>query len=408
MPITYDDNGLLVQTQTQIRDETFDELDAALGVPVHRNPAEDPLAQLVETLAEAEALSQQALAALYRARDPDGAIGRPLDAAVSPTVRKGETFSYVNGTLTFSGAATVSNGYRVRNSDTNDVWEVTDGPHTRADAGTLPAQVTAVEPGEKLAAAGTTWSAVTVVANVDGFTNPSESATVGRVRELDTSLQRRRKREIYAEGQGPLGAIQGAVLRAEGTGVVTARAYHNPNTYPADADGIPWKAINVVVETSPTTPTTTQADAIRRAIWGALGGGGYAYGTDVVGTVTDSEGNAQPVAFDLVDVLDIVLDIDLITSTSEQAVSPNATSVVAAAVLALAQAEHQESGRDVLALDYSGEVARLKAAGLVTGVDSVVVRMSIDPASPSEVAKIPVSIRQRASFDAERITVIEA
>lgn len=410
MPITYDENGLAIQTQTEIRDELFDELDGAFGVPMHRNPAEDPLAQLVESVCEAEALSQQALLALHRARDPDGAIGRPLDASLglTGTRRKGETYSYVNGTLTFSGAATVPNGYQIRNDATNEVWEVTDGPHTRPDAGTLSAQVTAVEPGEKLAAAGSTWSNVSVVANVDGFTNPSESATVGRDRETDANAQRRRKRELYAQGQGPLGAIEGALLRAEGTGIVGARVYHNPDTSPVDSDGIPFKAINAVLETSPTTPTSEQETAIRAALFSALGGGGQAYGTDVVGYHTDSEGTAHEVNFDLVSVLNIKLKLTLITSTSEKAASPNLTAVVAAAVLELAQAEHQESGRDVLKLDYSGEVARLKAAGLISGVAAVTVEMSIDPATPTEVDLIPVSIRQRAAFDAARIEVVTA
>lgn len=405
--ITYDENGLATQTQVEVRDELFESLDGRFGFPLHRDPTEDPLANVVEAVAELEALTQQALLSLHSSLDPNGARGRPLDARVglTGTTRDGATRSQVDGLLTFTGAATVPNGARYRHGPTSTIWEVTDGPHVAVGAGTIAATLTAIEPGPLEADAASSWANVTVIANVTGFTNPSESAIPGRQRELDVDLRRRRNDELYAQGQGPLAAVQGAVSDVDG--VIGCRAYHNPSTFPEDANGIPLKAINVVVETSPAVPTGDQQDAIRAAIWSALGGGGEAFGTSYTGTVTDTEGVAQPVAFDVVANVDIWIEIDLVTTGAEVAITPNIENVVAAAVLALATASYSVAGRDVLALDYSGEVARLQALGLISGVVGVNVRLAIDPDSPAPVTSLAIGIREKPAFDALRIAVAQ-
>ncbi len=49
------------------------------------------------------------------------------------------------------------------------------------------------------------------------------------------------------------------------------------------------------------------------------------------------------------------------------------------------------------------------AAGTIAGVDGVVVKLGFDPpGTPTPVTKLNVGIRERASFDAARITVTEA
>jgi hypothetical protein len=414
MPIQLTEDGLEVQTQTEINDEVSAALRAQplLGPNVHLDPTESVLGQVVGVVVELEALTQQAMASLHRSMDRGGAIGRPLDARVglTGTTRKGRTKSQVDGLLTFTGAATVPNLARYKHVDTNTIWEVTDGPHTRVGAGTEAATLTAIDSGTLEAAAASDWTNVTIIANVTGFTNPSEAAIKGRVREVDEQVRRRSQRELYSQGQGPLAAIEGAVLKVDG--VVNARCYHNPSTSPTDSDGIPFKAINVVVETSPSTPTVDQQQAIGEAIFSALGGGGEAYGTDYTVDVVDAEGTVHEVSFDVVTNVDIWIEIDLVTSTSEVAVSPQIDEVVADAVLALALEEHTVAGRDVKTIDYSGEASRLLALGLIgdpagiTGVDGVAVRVGLsDP--PAVTTKLSIGIRSKPSFDAARITVQE-
>jgi hypothetical protein len=408
MTVTLDENGLNIQTQQEITEERAQLLRDRFGVNI-RTDSDSLMGQLNNIDGELLALVQQALLALYRSIDPAGAIGRALDARLTLTgsTRLGATFSVVDGVLTFSSAGTMSNGDLIENDGTKDQWQLTDGPHTAVGPfpEVIPAQFTTVETGPKIALAGTTWNPITIVAGLDGFTNPSDDAEPGRDLESDADARQRRIIELYSQGQGPLAAIQGVVSKVDG--VVSVRVYHNPTVSPADADGIPFKAFNVVVETNPPTPTASIEQAIYDAIWSTMGAGGEAYGTDFTGTSTDTEGVAQPVAFDTVDVDDIVLELDLVTSTTEDAVSENLATVVAEEVLAQAQARFEGVGRDVLADDFVGIVFEMKKAGTISGVDAVNVRMSIDPAPAAAVAKLVIDIRSKADFDSANLTVAE-
>lgn len=407
MTITLNEDGLNIQTQVEIIDERAELLRAVFGVNI-RTDADSVMGQINNVDAELLALLQQAVLALYRSIDPAGAIGRALDARLTLTgsSRLGATFSVVDGVLTFSSAGTMNNGDLISNAGTNEQWQLTDGPHVAAGPfpEVIPAQFTASETGPKIALANTVWNAVTIIAGLDGFTNPSDDAEVGRNLETDADARTRRITELYSQGQGPLVAVQGVVSKVDG--VVSVRVYHNTSLV-VDADGIPGKALNVVVETNPIVPTAAIEQAIYDAIWSAQGAGVEVHGTDFVGTTTDSEGVAQPSAFDTVSIDDILVEIDLTTSTSEDAVTPNVASVVAAEVLAQAQARFELAGRDVLRDDFVGIVIEMQKAGTISGVDAVTVRLSIDPAPPAAVAKVPISIRNKSDFDSPNVTVIE-
>jgi hypothetical protein len=408
MTLQLDGDGLQTQTQQQIADELAELLRDQFGVNLVTS-TDSLMGQIVNILAELRAIDQQALLSVYRSFDPNGAQGAALDARLTLTgsVRQGALSSVVDGVLTFSGVATMSNGDLIKNDGNASLWELTDGPHT--SAGPFPeviaAQFTAVETGPTLANAGTTWSEVTVIPDLDGFTNASDDANPGRSQETDADARKRRLVELYSQGQGPLATLRGAVSKV--VGVTTARVYHNPTINPIDADGIPFKAFNVVVETNPSVPGAALQQAIFDAIWSSTGGGGYAYGSDFVGQVVDSEGTPQPAAFDTVTLRDVELEIDLVTSTSEDPITANIEAVVAEQIIAIAQANHELAGRDVRALDYSGIVYALLAAGTISGVDAVVVRMSFAPAAPAAVDKLDVGIRERPDFDSGQITVVQ-
>jgi len=407
MTLVLDADGLNTQTQIEISEEEAALLRAAFGVNL-RLDAKSIMGQINNILSELRALDQQALLALYRSIDPAGAIGRALDARLTLTgsQRLGATFSSVSGLLTFSAAGTMNNGDLIKNDGTQDTWELIDGPHVSAGPWpeVIPATFQASETGPKLALANTVWVAVTVIANLDGFTNPTDDAEPGRDRESDADAKRRRITELYSQGLGPLATIQGVVSKVDG--VTSVRVYQNTSLI-TDADGIPGKAFNVVAETQPTVPTAALQQLIWNAIFSATGAGGQAYGTDYAGTVTDSEGVAQAVAFDVVTLDDIELEIDLVTSTTENAITPNLAVIVKAQILATAQAEYEKVGRDVLALDFQGIVQAMITAGTITGVDAVNVRMSIQPAPVAAVAKLAITIRNKADFDSANVTVIE-
>jgi hypothetical protein len=415
LPLELTAQGLITETQAAIVARLAARLRAVFGVNLRATDAKAIAGQLVLIMAEEFANDQQALLAVYRSFDPNGAFGTALAARVglTGTVPQGETHSFVEGLLTFTGAGSFPlNGF-IRNVDNDTLWKCTSGPHVAVGAGTIAAQFTAVDAGPILAQAGTTWSNVTVVPGLasPGFSNPTDDAEPGRDREEDGPIRTRRLIEMFSKGQGPLAAIQSVVSKV--AGVLLCRVYHNPSTFPVDSDGIPFKAVNVVVETDPPTPDADLKAAIFNAIWTALGGGGQAFGTSYSGTIIDSEGSIQPVAFDVVQTVNVVLEVDLITSTTTDPITPNLETIVADQILAIAQANYEKVGRSLTRLDITGIVYDMLKVGpngeapLISGVDGVDVRMALDPGSPSAVAKLNISKRQRPDFDSGNLSVAQ-
>jgi len=401
-------DGLLTQSQQEIRDEIVEQLRSTFG-PNTNVSADTLLGQVVNIVSEFRAVDQQVLGSVYRSFDPNSAIGAALDrlCTLTGTIRKDATSSVVEGLLEFSGAAVVNDGDLINNDDNDTNWEAINGPYSDT-GGPYPefvaAQFQAVDTGPISAQAGTTWSLVTVIANLDGFTNPSDDADLGRNQETDLALRQRRQTELFAQGQGPLATISGAVSRVDGVEIV--RTYHNPATNPVDADGIPWKAFNVVVRTDPDPPTAAMQQAIWDAIWVALGGGGQAYGTGFVGNTVDSEGQSHPIAFDTVTDVDVWIRLTLTTSTSEEAITPNLNAIVEDALLESALANDQTVGRDVQAWDYVGVVYDLRQSGEVSGVDGVLAEVSFDGVI-WVTTKLSIGIREIAAFDSPRISVTQ-
>ena len=412
MTLVLDESGLNIQTQQEINEERGQLIRDAFGVNT-RLDAKSIMGQINNIDAELLALCHQALLAVYRSFDPASAIGRALDARLTLTgsQREGATFSTVDGTLTFSAGATMNNGDQIKNSTTSDLWQLTSGPHTAVGPfpETIPAQFTAVETGPKIAIAGTTWDPVTIIAGLDGFTNPTDDAEVGTDRASDGKARQDRTVELYSQGSGPLAAIQSVVSKV--AGVVNVRAYHNVDedpvgTQPLNLD-IPFKAFNVVVETNPLVPTAAIEQAIYDAIWSVMGAGGEAWGTDFSGFVVDTEGVSQPISFDTVTIDDILIELDLITSTTEDAITPNLDTIVAAEVLSQAQSRFEVAGRDVRSDELAAIVFEMQKAGTISGVDGVDVRLAISPGVPATKTKESIALRKKPDFDSANITVIQ-
>jgi len=398
--------GLSTQTQQEIADELAAKIRATFGENT-KTSADSIMGQLVNIVAELRAVDQQTLLAVYRSFDPNGAIGSALDRLLTLTgsTRLGALSSVVDGLAEFSAAGSLNDGDLIRNSDNDTLWKLINGPVVAGGAGFFAATFQAVDTGPTLANAATSWSVVTVVANFVGFTNPADDAELGRNQESDADARARRIVELFSQGTGPLATIRAAVSRVDG--VIGVNAYHNPSVNPADVDGIPFKAFNVVAQTQPTVPTAALQQLIFDAIFSAMGAGGQAYGTGFSGTSIDTEGIAHVIAFDTVDVQDIEIEIDLVTSTSESPITPNIEAVVAAQVILVAQAGFEEVGRDVLALDFRGIVYDMLQSGTISGVDDVTVRLSIQPAPPAAVAKLSIGIRQIADYDSGNLTVVQ-
>ncbi len=343
---------------------------------------------------------------LNRTFDPNAATGTYLDqrAALTGSVRKGETYSTVLGVLTASGVCNVADGTIFRNVEFGTLWQTSGGPYVFAAPGTLPATLTAITAGPLVAQAGNTWTAVTIIANLTGFTNPVEDATAGQDTELDPAFRYRRTVELFARGNGPLLTVSAVVGRVEG--VSSVRTYHNPSEFPVGTNpntnlDIPFKAGNVVVETSPAVPGAALQQAILDAMWAAGGLGVEFYGTDYSGTVTDSEGQSHSLAFDVVSEVNCFLKVTITTSSADEPIVPLDPDTMAELIQDACVARAlvlKVPGRDFRALDYTGVITALSTSGELSGIDTLLVEVS-DDGVIWVTSSVAITMREKADFD---------
>lgn len=404
------DAGLGTQTQAELVAQVYERFSLIWGDEVDE-ATESNIRQLVDALTEYMANYQQVTLGVYRSFDPAGARGAALDArrALTGSTRKPAYGSTVTLDLVFTGAGTVIDGdtFRLDNEgEDQTIWEVYGGPYSIGGAGTLEGVTARCQTtGPIPALADSTWAQDSAITNLDGDgISNDEDATLGGLVETDAAFRVRAQREIYAAGLGPLATIRAIVSRLEG--VVSCRVYHNPRIAPADSDGIPFKAFNVVVRTQPDPPDATLEQEIWDAIFSCLGAGGEAYGTDHVGTATDSENEAHAVAFDLLADVPMHIRQVLTTSTSEVVTTTNLEAIVEAALLTAALTLHTVSGKDVAPMDFTGVTAALKAAGLITGVDEVTTEISDDGVTWQS-TKYVIGIREIPAFSSSRISATQ-
>ena len=306
MPFELNSTGLIIQTQAEILDEIKADLRAIYGNNLNLSPT-SIFGQLANLMAEWRGAEQQKALQVYNSFDPNGASGAALDAraALTATRRRGETRSVVEGLVTLSGAATIPAGSTITLDSNGSTWELL-AEVNEAAAGSYPATFRALAFGPLEAFSGSGWTLSTVIANWDSFTNPTNDAVPGRLLESDGRFRQRRNVELYSEGRGSLNSIAAVVSEVNTANgyVDRVRVYHNPATSPVDANGIPFKAFNVVVRTvPPLDPNETPANDplqqdIADAILRTLGAGGEAFGTDFVLSAVDIEDQVQPIAFD--------------------------------------------------------------------------------------------------------------
>ncbi len=392
-------SGLSTQTQEEVKAVIDAKIRATFGINTNTQLSSG-FGQLSNIFAELLALQQQVQLSVYRSFDPSAATGVILDqrAALTGSTRDGATSSEVDGLLTFSGVGTMDDGDLIADDNGNE-WELANGPHT--GPGVFAATFTTVNTGPITALANTPWTLVTVVAGLDSFTNPTDDADPGRDQQSDPQFRVDRQIELYSANVGGLLAIRAVVNKV--TGVETCRVYHNPTGPGVDANGIPFKAFNVVVSTNPSTPGAALQQSIFDAILSALGAGGAAYGTDFTGTAEDAEGGLEPIAFDTEDGVDIYVSIVLVTTDTEQSISTNLSETVRTAVLEYAQINFTGLGQNQLEPEYIGIIAALQASGEISGVVNVLVQLSRVAITGPFFNPLEINIRERPSFESGNI-----
>jgi uncharacterized phage protein gp47/JayE len=354
---------------------------SVFGADVNLDPRE-PLGQIIGIVVERHAEVWELAEDVYRAADPDANAGDAQDAiaAISGTLRAPATKSTVDATLSGTPGTVVPAGSVASVSGAGSRF-VLSATVTIGGGGTVTGTFEAEETGPVAALAGTLTVIETPVAGWTAVTNPLD-ATLGTDLETDAALRVRREDELRATGAAALDAIRADVLAVPG---VTACTVFENTTGTTDPDGIPPKAIEVMVSGG--------ADqAIRDAIWATKAAGIETHG-GVSGTVLDSQGLSHMVKLSRPTELLVYLDVYL-RKDSSYPVDGDAQ------VKAQLAAKTYAAGDDVVAW-------ALKKLVTVAGVYDVPTIYVGLVAWPTSEATLVVAPRELAKLDSSRVRVTQ-
>lgn len=275
---------------------------------------------------------------------------------------------------------------------TTTATDITDGTvHWRyLGIGTAAADVaaTCTVTGPTVAVSGDLTEIATSVAGWSSVINLLD-ADVGRAAATDGELRAQREADIARAGTGTDPAVLQALLRVPG--VTSARIFDNRSNV-TDGDGIPAHTIEALVEGG--------AD---QDIWDALlanlPSGPGTYGTEA-GSATDSQGNAQSMSFTRPTAVPIYATLEVTVNADARigAVFPaDGAAQIKNAIVAWG--DQLGCGRAVTAWATGSQAAAVPG---VTDVTSVFID---DAPAPAAGTTIPITVRQRSTWDTSRITV---
>ena len=288
---TLDSTGLEIASQAEILEALETDEKAEISDRLDLSTS-SPIGQLNRLLARALRLSEEGLAAVYAAIDPDSASGDALRrlSALTGTYQEPATATRVLADLELDagvyaiGSLVVAPTGRPADRLAN-VEEVTSPggivEDVIMDALTLgPMQITA----------GTLQIASPLAGFVGVADNPD--GTPGRAIETEAALRARRTQEVEAPGSSSAAGIV-ADLTQNIPAIVSASLTENDTD--ATVDSVPPHAIEAIVF-GPVTPTDADNDAVALQILASKAAGIGTYG-NVTRTVTDPEGVPKSIRF---------------------------------------------------------------------------------------------------------------
>lgn len=276
---------------------------------------------------------------------------------------------------------------------TTTAEDITDGAaHWRymgEGTGAVSVPAASVDEGPLVAVSGDITSIDTPVLGWSSVINLLD-ATTGAFKMSDQELRLLREREIAAGGRGPVPAIRRSLSRV--SGVETVTVFYN-NTDHTDADSVPPHSVEAMVEGGDDQDII---DALFDSVSGGIGIHGSGPGM-VTGTHTDSQGTDHTIKFTRPELVPIYINITI--NVDPDTFPANGVDLVKLAIATWGDA--QPAGRDARltaaaspALDVPG-VLDWDPAG--TFID--------DAPAPATGSTVPISLRQRASYDTSQINV---
>lgn len=252
--------------------------------------------------------------------------------------------------------------------------------------GYVSAPATATATGPLNGFAGTVNTIDTPVSGWSGVTNLTDASPGSNV-ELDADARARRELSQSKGGANSLSAVRAAVLDLNG--VTSCTIFEN--TGDVTVDGVPPHSFETLVEGGDPV-------AIAQAIFNKRPGGIRAYGTTAE-TISDSESNSYTIAFSRPDLINITVSIqDLYDGNVYPPPSFPDTAIQDALVL---RQNAQKVGKDVVVSSIIAGLFR-DVPGLI---DIPVLFVALTSGGPLGATTLPMTPRQKATFDTSRISV---
>jgi len=434
--------GYLAKTTQIIREEINEDYHDTFGNSLDLTDA-TPLGKEIGIIAERLALLWELGEATYSSQDPDKAEGAAQDAvcALTGTLRDAATSSTVTITATGTATTVITSGSQASVTGTGELfttdaagtlvaltaWAISTayalndrrsnggncyictvagtsagsgGPTGETSAevdntatwrfigngvSAVDIAATAVNTGPLLGVSGDIITIETPISGWDSVMN-LEDATPGTNIETDASLRAKREEEIADAGTATIDAVRAALLKV--TGVTGVTNFWN-NTNATDADGVPPKAVECLIE-----PSTVVPQDIYDALLANVCGGILTYGS-TSGTATDSEGNAHAMAFSYPTEIDIYVSP---TYTYDALTYPDdGDDQVKAAIVAFGLL--QATGKDAVSGSIEAQIHS------IPGVLEVSLCAIGTAGSPTLETTIAIGTREKAVHDTARIVI---
>lgn len=378
------DKKTLDEILTEIEDDERANLDASLNL-------EAPSVFSVFNGIYAERLEElwDIAEAVYNAQYPDSANDAALDqvASITGATRLAATKSTVNLTLAGTPATLLTAGRVVSVVGTGDRFVLL-ADATIGGGGTVTADFESEEFGPIAAPSGTLTVIETPVTGWDTATNPLD-ATLGRNIESDADFRARRLQLLQNAGSATLEGIRSNVRAVDN--VLQAFVFEN-TTLLVDADGLPGKSFEVVVEGG------LDAD-IASTIFLSKPVGIESFGSTTV-AVIDSQGFSHDIEFSRPVTIDIFIEITVKVDPLVYGggSTPVGEALVKAEIVELG--DESQIGQDVIALLI--KCVPLEAVAGVLDVTAFAIGTAVFPTLEDNIV---IGNRELALFDTSRIVV---
>lgn len=374
----------------QMRQDAWDGISDRLDLS-----SSSPLGQLFGIFAERLSLLDEAIEAVYNARNPFAASGAALRGvcAITGTEAQTATKTLVTCEVNVDAGFDQPAGALVAHVD-GDPTKRFLSKTAVANPGGSPDNFTVVFEAETAGAilvlAGTLTVIAEAVVGWNSITNATDGTT-GLPDDSDVTLRTRRQDELQAQGSTTADAIRGDILRNLASNITHCKVLVNEGN-DVDANGLPAHSFECVVRAI--AQDAAARAALAKQILESKCAGDRAFGTQSE-LVTDAQGKIHVIGFTFVEVVEVWVEADI--EIDDDTFPADGDTQVETAIIDVET--DYEPGDKVVAL-----LLRSKCLTVAGVIDVPALRLGLT-ASPVTTANLTLTARQIADFDSSRILV---